>query len=466
MRIQFLGAAGQVTGSRYFLESGGQRLLIDCGLFQERATQSRNWDPPPIPPETVDALLLTHAHLDHAGLIPRFVADGYTGPIFATEPTRDLARIILLDSARIQAEDAKFKNKRHQREGRRPPHPVKPLYTADHVEQAMSRFRIVDYGKAHPLNNAVDVTYRDAGHILGSASLELRVRENGTERTIVFSGDVGQRGKPIVRDPVRPASADYIIMESTYGGRRHDNERTVESQLCDVINSTVDAGGNIIIPTFAVERAQELLYILTRLVHDDRIPQLMTFLDSPMAVSALDVFRHHPEFMDADAQDLLKSGQPLMRYPGLSLIESRDESKSINRIRGSCIIMAGSGMCNAGRIKHHLARNISRPECTVLLTGYQAAGTLGRELVERRPIVRIHGAPHHVRARVVSLLGFSAHADHDGLIDWLGALKQPPRRIFLTHGEPSAANALAADLRSRAPTPIEIPAFADVHELG
>jgi metallo-beta-lactamase family protein len=227
----------------------------------------------------------------------------------------------------------------------------------------------------------------------------------------------------------------------------------------------VDAGGNIIIPTFAVERAQELLYILTRLVHDDRIPQLLTFLDSPMAVSALDVFRRHHELMDDDAQRVMDSGQALMRYPGLSLIESRDESKAINRIRGSCIIMAGSGMCNAGRIKHHLARNISRPECTVLLTGYQAAGTLGRELVERRPVVRIHGAPHQVRARVVSLLGFSAHADHDGLLDWLGALDQPPRRIFLTHGEPNAANALAADLRCRFSSPVEIPAFADVCDL-
>ena len=420
MRIQFLGAARQVTGSRYLLEAEGLRLLVDCGYFQERAFLGRNWEPSPVPAE------------DHCGLLPKLVSEGFAGTILTTAASKDLAEIILYDSAHIQEEDAAYKRKRHRREGRTGPHPVKPLYSVEDVQATVPLFKAAVYNQPTPLNDNVTVTFRDAGHILGSAMVELAVRRDGATRTVVFSGDVGQWDKPIVRDPSVFERADYVVMESTYGGRAHDDARAVEDQLCEIINATVAAGGNLVIPTFAVERAQELMYHIGGLVREKRVPQLIAFLDSPMAVNVTEVFRRHRECMDAEAIELLESGERLMQFPGCNLIRTVGESKAINRIKGSCIIMAGSGMCTAGRIKHHLVNNVSRPESTLVFVGYQARGTLGRELVEGRKVVRIHGVRHKVKARVAQIHGFSAHADQSGLLKWLGYLRQPPRRVFLT----------------------------------
>lgn len=466
MKVQFLGAVRQVTGSRYLLEAGGLRLLIDCGYYQEREYLARNWEPMPVDPASIDYLLLTHAHLDHCGLTPRFVGEGFAGAILTTAATRDLAEIIMFDSAHIQAEDAAYKRKRHEREGRKGPYPVQPLYTDDDVRQTLPLFKTAQYDQPMPLNDDVSVTYHDAGHILGSAMLELNVRRNGEARTVVFSGDIGQWDKPIVRDPSVFERADYIVMESTYGGRNHDETRAVEDQLCDVINDTVAAGGNVVIPTFAVERAQELMYHISRLTEEGRIPPLIAFLDSPMAADVTEVFRRHQDCMDEEALAVLRSGNKLMQFPGCNFTRTTGESKAINRIKGSCIIMATSGMCTAGRVKHHLANNVGRPESSLVFIGFQARGTLGREFVEGRKRVRIHGQHHEVKARVVQIHGFSAHADQSGLLRWLGALKEAPHRVFLTHGEEDAALTLADMVRRRWSWDVVVPEYQDEHELG
>ncbi len=466
MKIHFLGAAGQVTGSRYLLEVGGKRLLIDCGLFQERAYRSRNWESFIIPPDTIDAVLLTHAHLDHTGLLPKLVSHGYKGPIYATAASRELAEIIITDCAKIQEEDAKYKKKRHDREGRKGPHPVEPLYVAKDAEEAMRLFQNICYGSAVPIGDTVSVTWHDAGHILGSAMLEITAEEHGETKTIVFSGDIGQRDKPIICDPTFLERADYVVMESTYGDRDHKEGGDIEQQLCDVINETVEAGGNLIIPTFAVERAQELMYHIGRLLQADKVPHLLTFLDSPMAVNVTDVFCRHREDMDEEAMEAIEQGLRLFGFPGLTLVRSSGESKAINRINGSCIIMAGSGMCTAGRIKHHLARHVSREESTVLFVGYQANGTLGRELVSGKKKVRIHGKEHDVRARIAQIHGFSAHADRAGLLDWVSHFKPAPKHVFLTHGEREAAASLSEAIVESLGCKVTIPDYRDAVHLA
>ncbi len=461
MRIQFLGATRQVTGSRYYLEAGGLRLMIDCGMFQERDFLGRNWEPSPVAPNSIDYLLLTHAHLDHSGLLPRFVHGGFNNPIVTTAASKDLTEIVLRDAGRIQEEDAAFKKKRHEREKRKGPHPVKPLYTQGDVEQALPLIRSVVYDKPIDLNDRVSVTFHDAGHILGSAMLELKVNENGAERTIVFSGDIGEWDKPIIRDPSVFERADYVVMESTYGARDRKDERPVEDQLCDIINETVERGGNIIIPTFAIERAQELMYYIGLLLREDRIPHLMSFLDSPMAVNVTEVFRRHRDCMDEEAVRILESGQPLLAFDGMHLVRSVADSKAINRIKGSCIIMAGSGMCTAGRIKHHLVKHISRPESTILFVGYQSKGTLGRSIVGGAEKVRIHGTRHKVNARIAQIHGLSAHADQSSLRRWAGHFTSPPKLLFLTHGDDDASEKLGELLTQRNGFEVRIPSYRD-----
>jgi metallo-beta-lactamase family protein len=465
MRIQFLGAARQVTGSRYLVEAGGLKLLVDCGLFQERDYLERNWTPCPVPPGELDYLLLTHAHLDHAGLIPRLVHEGFNKPIVATPATRDLAEIVLDDAARIQEEDAAYKAKRHKREGRTDARPPQPLYTPADVAPAMKLFRPARYGEPLRLSDGVTVAYHDAGHILGSAMLELRVRRNGATRTLIFSGDIGADDRPIVRDPTRFDRADYVVMESTYGARNHEEAGPVDEQLAGIINATAEAGGNVIIPTFAIERAQELMYHIGRLVREERIPRLLVFLDSPMAVDVTEVFRRHRECMDQQTQALFDSGEPPLRFPGLRMVQTTTESKAINRIRGSCIIMAGSGMCTAGRVKHHLVTNLPRPESSVVFVGYQAAGTLGRQIADGNEQVRIHGVHRPVRARVAQVNGLSAHADQSGLMAWLTALRDPPRRVFLTHGEEEAGRTLTGLIRARWGEIAFMPKYEESFEL-
>jgi len=449
LKIKFLGAARQVTGSCYLLEAGGLNILVDCGMYQERKFLDRNWSPFAVYPGSVDFVLLTHCHLDHSGLIPKFVKEGFSEKIFMTSATQDLLEIMLLDSAKIQEEDAEYKKKRHQREGRKGPHPEVPLYK---VKDARNSFRFlssVDYASPFSLNDKVMVQFHDAGHIVGSAMVEIKVKENGTAKKIIFSGDIGQWNKPIVKDPSVFKQADYVVMESTYGDREHKDPDLPETQIAKIINKTYSAGGKVIIPSFAVERAQELLYYLSQLVRKDKIPFLNIFLDSPMAVNVTDVFVKHQECYDKQTLELIREQKPPFQFPGLKLVRTREQSKAINEIKGPCVIIAGSGMCTGGRIKHHLVHNITQPNNTVLFVGYQASGTLGRHIVNGEKQVRIHGRYREVRANIEYMDSLSAHADRKALLKWLGYLDSPPQKIFLTHGEEQAALSLQKEVEKK-----------------
>lgn len=465
MKLTFLGANQQVTGSRYCLEAGDARIVIDWGLVQEREFLSRNWEPSPVPPSEIDALLLTHAHIDHSGLLPRLVAEGYRGPIYATKPSVDLAEIMLRDSARIQTEDVAYKKRRHKKERRRGSFPEAPLYTEADAEATLPLFQGITYQQPVKINDAFSVTFHDAGHILGSAMLEVLASENGATRRVLFSGDIGQWGKPLMRDPSLFDEADYVVMESTYGDKDHPDGGDIASQLAKIVNETVSRGGNVVIPTFAVERAQELMYFISRLVHADRIPNIDIFLDSPMAVDVTAIFRRYRDWLDEDTARLIEADEPPLRFPGLKMAHTADASRAINKAKAPCIIMATSGMCTAGRIKHHLRLNIGRPESTVLFVGYQGRGTLGRQILEGNHEVRIHGRMHHVRARVAELFGFSGHGDRTDLLRWLSHLRQPPRHVFLTHGEKEVSKLLADQITAKLAWPVSVPAYRDAVEL-
>jgi metallo-beta-lactamase family protein len=459
IKLTFLGAAQSVTGSCYLVESGNFRFLVDCGLYQEREFGGRNWRPFPIPPETLDCVLLTHAHLDHSGLLPKLVREGFRGSIYCLAATAEIAEIMLLDSANIQQEDAEFKKKRHQKARRKGPYPEVPLYTIDDAKASFPLFSPVEYGKTINIGSGVEATFYDAGHVLGSSMIRVRIRQNGEDRTILFSGDIGRSGKPILRDPTFFEEADYVLVESTYGDRLLEPLEGAADKLADVINATVKSGGNIVIPSFALERSQEILYYLNKFLIEDRIPHLMVFIDSPMAVSITGVFEHYPELFDEEMVELMRQKNSPFDFRGLSLVRTVEESKAINRIKGTVIIIAGSGMCTGGRIKHHLVTNISRTESTILFVGYQAAGTLGREIVGGAKKVRILGQHYPVRARVVQINGFSAHADRDGLLRWLSSLREPPRRLFVTHGESSVSQHFAALVRDKTGWEVAVPEY-------
>jgi metallo-beta-lactamase family protein len=448
-KITFLGAAECVTGSQYLLEANGMKILVDCGIYQERDHLERNWEDFHFKPERIDAVLLTHAHLDHCGLLPKLVRDGFNGPIYCTPATAEITEIILLDSAKLQEEDAVFKKRRHEREGRSGPYPEVPLYTVHDAEATIPQFFHVDYNEHIQLADDIIATFYDAGHVLGSSILKLEIGRDDEKRTLLFSGDLGRWDKPILQDPTTFSDADYVIMESTYGDRLLNSPEDGVDKLADVINETVEAGGNIVIPSFALERSQELLYYLNQFLLKDRIPHLLVFFDSPMAINITEVFRHHPELFDEEMNKLLSEGNSPFNFRGLKLSRTTDESKAINRIKGSIIIIAGSGMCTGGRIKHHLVSNITRPQSTILIVGYQARGTLGRQIVEGNKEVRILGQYYPVKARVARINGFSAHADRDELYKWVSSLRKPPRHLFITHGEEESSHKFAGYIKEK-----------------
>lgn len=466
MRLHFLGASRQVTGSRYCLEAAGKEVMVDCGMFQERKFEHRNWDACPLPVAGIEALLLTHVHIDHCGLIPKLVKEGFQGPIYTTEPSAALVEIMLRDSAEIQEEDIGYKRKRHLREGRKSPFPYQPLFTEADVDRSLPLLRPCKYGQPIQVTPEVIAHFFDAGHILGSAMIELNVTENGRAARIVFSGDIGQEGKPIIRDPSLLQAADYVVMESTYGDRNHDRPGDTETQLAAIINDTVTRGGHVVIPTFAVERAQELIYHLGRLVRAGRIPQMPVFLDSPMAVDVTGIYLKFHEYCDEALLNMVHASQPPLRFPTLTMVRTAEESKRINGVREPSVIMASSGMCTAGRIKHHLRNNIGRPEATILFVGHQGEGTLGRQILNGQPRVRIHGQEQQVRARIAQIFGFSGHADHDGLIRWISHFQGPLRRIFLTHGEESVALALADEISRTLGHAAYAPRYREAVELA
>jgi len=459
MKLRFLGAAQNVTGSRYLLEVNGSRILVDCGLYQERKLVERNWDPFPVSPDSIEAILLTHGHLDHCGFVPKLVHDGFRGKIFCTAATSEIVKIVLLDSAHIQEEDAKFKKERHEREGRKGRYPEIPLYTQDDAKESFPLFAPVQYEEQVQVADGVKASFHDAGHILGSSMIKLQVSEDNEVRTIIFSGDVGRWDKPILNDPTIFDEADYVLVESTYGDRLHKDKKDIDELLSEIINSTRKAGGNIAIPSFALERAQEVLYHLNELLMEDRIPHLVVFLDSPMAINVTEVFKNHAELFDAEMMQLIRSGESPFDFPTLRMSRTTDESKAINHITGTAIIIAGSGMCTGGRIKHHLVHNISRPESTIIFVGYQAVGTLGRQIVDGAEEVRILGGMQKVKARVEKINGFSAHADRNELLRWLSGLKKNPRHVFVTHGEPDAAKNFAGLLKEEKGWNVSVPEY-------
>jgi metallo-beta-lactamase family protein len=461
IKLTFLGAARSVTGSRYLVDVDGTRLLVDCGMYQERQFRSRDWEPFLVDPRSINAVLLTHAHLDHSGLLPKLVRDGLRAPIYCTSATGEIAEVILLDSASLQEEDAEIKRNRHRKESRKGPYPEVPLYTVHDAESCIPLFARADYKKPIDLAPGVDATFFDAGHTLGSAALRLRLGRGAEERTVLFSGDLGRPGKPILNDPTTFSQADYVVMESTYGDREIESPENNAGELAEVINWTVKAGGNVIIPSFALERAQELLYYLNELLLKNAIPHLMVFVDSPMAVNITEIFRRHHELMDKDTNRLLHLGKSPFDFAGLNMVRSIDQSKAINHIAGTVIVIAGSGMCTGGRIKHHLVANISRPDSSILFVGYQAAGTLGREIVDGAAQVRIFGENYPVEAKVVYLHGFSGHADQQQLLKWLTSLTKPPSHVFITHGESDVTEGFAGLVREKTGWNATAPEYGD-----
>ncbi|MDD5458855.1 MAG: MBL fold metallo-hydrolase [Phycisphaerae bacterium] len=462
--MKFLGAAQNVTGSRHLLEVDGIKLLIDCGMYQERQFLARNWEPFD-KLETIDAVLLTHAHLDHCGLLPRFVQQGFSGPIYSTPATAEIARIILMDSARLQEEDAAYKRKRHEKQGRTGPHDDLPLYTVQDAEQTFPLFSPVNYKQPIKFNDHVSVSFYNAGHVLGSSVIQVTVNKNGEQRVILFSGDMGRPNRPIIHDADVFERADYVLIESTYGDRVHKETEDTQTQIANCITETVERGGKIIVPSFALERSQEILYFLNELIIEKRITHIPIYLDSPMASKITEVFMKHPELFDETMREHLRNGESPFKQTDLRFVESTDESKSLNFMKEPMIIIAGSGMCTGGRIKHHLVNNISDPKNTVMFVGYQAVGTLGRRILDGDNPVRILGEQRDIKAAIVKISGFSAHADRNELLAWLKQLKQKPREVFVVHGELKGANKFADYVSEQTGWQVSVPRFGDSVEL-
>lgn len=464
-KLTFLGAARNVTGSCYLLETDGSKIIIDCGYYQERDFKSRNWDPFPVAPDSIDALILTHAHLDHCGLLPRLVQQGFSKRIHCTPATADIAEIVLFDTAHIQEHDAEHKRLRHEREGRTGPYPVAPLYTTEDVKHVLPLFTVHEYGTTfHPAGNEnISVTLHDAGHILGAAMVQIDF--NAGSRRIIFSGDVGRGNSPIIRDPSTFSETDYVVVESTYGNRVHKDNSEIPEKLTRIINRANDEGGNVVIPSFAVERTQDLLYYLHNLIKKKKIPNIPVILDSPMAIKVTEVFQRHPELFDEATLALLRRGEHPCDLPRLEIARSTEESKAIKERKDSAVIIAGSGMCTGGRIKYHLKSNVSRPESTILFIGYQAVGTLGRQLLERPEKVRILGEQQEVKSHVEKINGFSAHGDRNEMLAWLSHLEKTPRRVFVTHGETEAALSFGKLIEEQKGWNVCVPEYKQTEEL-
>jgi metallo-beta-lactamase family protein len=436
-------------------------------MYQERKYQERNWQPFPFAPQSIDAVFLTHAHLDHCGLLPKLIREGYKGQIYCTQATAEIAEIILLDAAKLQEEDAIFKRERHKREGRRGPFPEIPLYTVKDAEAVKPHFSAVEYLSCVRISSNVEGCYYEAGHVLGAAVININIRQDGKNHRVIFSGDIGEPHRPIINDPALFDEAEYIVIEATYGDRTHEEHENIDiqKQLRDCINRTISAGGNIIVPSFALERSQEMLYHLNELFLRKEIPPLPVFLDSPMAIRITEVFKHHAELFDQEMMQRLRQGNSFFNFENLRIVQTEEESRAINNVKESSIIIAGSGMVTGGRVKHHIINNITRAESTILFVGYQAEGTPGRILLDGAREIRLLGQIYPVKAHIEKIDGFSAHADRDGLLAWLSDIRVPPRCVFVTHGEEKAATSFAKVLKEKTGWTIKVPQYKDTVKL-
>ncbi len=449
MNLTFCGAAGTTTGSQHLIEVNGSRILLDCGLYQGRREKSHevNCDFPFFDPAKIDCLVLSHAHIDHSGNLPNLCRKGFVGNIYATFATRDLCQIMLADSARIQESDVQWLNKQNKRKGLAP---IEPLYTEQDAEKSLRQFVTINYERPMPIAPGVKLTFLDAGHILGSAQvlLEIDDQEDGKHKRLLFTGDIGRGKNDLLNDPVIPENIDILIMESTYGGREHEIPAGVDHRIAGIINDAIRRKGKIFIPCFAVERTQQILYVLHKLFENDEIPDVPVFVDSPLAVSATEIFRLHPEAFNHEVYaDLFEKENPF-GFENLTLIRAIKASKELNTIHGTAIIIAASGMCEAGRILHHLKNGIGDPKNTVLFVGYCAENTLGRKIRDGEKEVPILGDHYHVRANIEAVDSFSGHADHSELMDYFQRMSGPRHHIFLVHGEQESSAKLQEAIES------------------
>ena len=470
VKITFYGAARTVTGSMHHLTVNGDNYLLDCGLFQGRRQEAteRNTNFP-FSPASIKAVMLSHAHIDHSGNLPQLVKRGFHGPIYTTPATVDLCKPMLADSAHLQESDAEFLNRRTERRRRigapDDTPPIEPLYTSEDAEKTQPLFRPVDLGHATEVGNGITYSTVEAGHMLGSTAMTLELNENGRRVVLGFSGDVGRKGLPIIRDPQSLPPADYLIMESTYGDRLHEPDEPVRNKLADTINRTCNRGGKIIVPAFAVGRTQQLVLLIHELIEAQLIGNLPVFVDSPLAVNTTEVFQKHRECFDEETNQFLNSGQDPFGFKLLRYIRDVNDSKALNGLRGPMVIISASGMCEAGRILHHLKNNIENPRNTVLITGFQAENTLGRKIVEKQPEVNIFGEPYRLRAEVVKLNELSGHADQHELLEWMRPMMSTVKKVFLVHGEPRAQMPLADLIRERYKVEVTNPERGDSFEL-
>lgn len=462
LRVTCIGGVGQVTGSCYLLELAEQKYLVDCGLFQGgKKVEAFNYEPWPFHPSEIEAVFLTHAHIDHSGRIPKLVKDGFRGKIYATYPTCELCKILFLDAAHIQEMHAEWKNRKNARKGLPL---VDPLYTQQDAEAAQQFFIPVNRDEEIKISEYLVVTFRNAGHILGSSFLELKVngKVNNTQMIVVFTGDIGRPGQLIVRDPASPIKADALFIESTYGNRDHKSFEESKRELLDAIRYSYEHGEKVLIPAFAVERTQEVLYLLGTFFRNGDLPSMPVYLDSPLAIEATKIFRKMQEFYDEKTMEIVNEGHDPFDFPQLVFTSTADESRALNMTQGPAIVIAGNGMCTAGRILHHIKHNIWRPGCSLVFVGYQAEGSIGRHIIEGAQKIRVLGEEVAVRAKVFTIGGLSSHAGQRDLLGWVSSFNNQRMRVFVVHGEVSSSQAFAEILKVRLGLHAVVPRIGDV----
>ena len=475
MKITFLGAAKTVTGSNFLVEAAGKKFLVDCGMYQGQAAEElENADPFAFDVDTIDFVLLTHAHIDHSGRIPKLFNEGFRKPIIATKATCDLCEIMLPDSGHIQEMEIEWRNRKRIRDGK---DPLPPLYTAEDALKCLQAFERVNYDEIVPIDENIKVRFNDAGHMLGSAIIEIWIKENGKEEKIVFTGDLGNNDIPLLASPSTIADADYLIMESTYGNRLHMRNNEKAEIFLDIVSETIDRGGTVVIPSFAVGRTQEILYELNRIKEktDDeaflkkyeKLMRVPVYVDSPLAISATEVFKENMNLFDDETQMLIKRGDNPLEFDGLKFTRTAEESKELNMMNQSAIIISASGMCDVGRIKHHLKHNIWNPINTILFVGYQAPGTLGRRIVDGQKNIKIFGEDIAVKAQIEYIEGYSGHADQKQLLNFVKAFQKKPKHIFLVHGEEESEIELKQKLLEEIDEiDVTIPEYGEEYELN